>query len=129
VRLHEADEDYSPASSSDAEVTDDDDSDESEPERPVKRPKSLPQAVVPSGLKLEPGMSSVLTVERAKTGRARCRKCHEAIDTGSWRVGMQAWIMGRQAITWYSHHAADIGVTACELQAAPGLLYVAHQGG
>ena len=38
--------------------------------------------------------------ELAKTGRSTCRKCGEAIAKEAPRVGMQAWIVGRQAITW-----------------------------
>jgi hypothetical protein len=41
-----------------------------------------------------------ITCELAKTGRSTCRKCSEAIEKGAPRVGMQAWIVGRQAVTW-----------------------------
>ena len=41
-----------------------------------------------------------LTLELAKTGRSTCRKCKNKIEKGSPRVGMKAWIVGRQAITW-----------------------------
>ncbi len=44
--------------------------------------------------------TAVLTVELAKTGRSKCRGCFEAIAAGSPRVGMTAWIMGRQSMTW-----------------------------
>merc|ERR1711865_349401 len=33
-------------------------------------------------------------------GRSKCRSCLEQIEKGEIRVGMEAWIMGRQAITW-----------------------------
>ena len=41
-----------------------------------------------------------LVCELAKTGRSTCRKCSNKIEKGAPRVGMQAWIVGRQAITW-----------------------------
>eukprot|EP00943_MAST-04B_sp_MAST-4B-sp1_P001736 g1736.t1 len=42
----------------------------------------------------------VLKIENAKTGRSRCRKCLETIEKNELRVGMKAWIMGRNSITW-----------------------------
>lgn len=41
-----------------------------------------------------------LTLEKAKSGRSTCKKCKNIIDKGSPRVGMKAWIVGRQAMTW-----------------------------
>jgi len=41
-----------------------------------------------------------ISFEYAKTSRSTCRKCMIKIEKGSRRVGMQAWIVGRQAITW-----------------------------
>lgn len=41
-----------------------------------------------------------VSCELAKTGRATCRKCREKIAQGVPRVGMEAWIMGRQSMTW-----------------------------
>lgn len=121
VRLHEDDEDYSPGSASSSEPEDSDDSDESEPERPpVKRRKSSVKPDTPSRVKPEPRVGSLLTVERAKTGRAKCRKCHEVIEAGAWRVGMEAWIMGRQAMTWFS---ICISTAHGMLQATPRVLH------
>ena len=42
----------------------------------------------------------ILKIEHAKTGRSRCRKCLETIEKNELRVGMKAWIMGRNSITW-----------------------------
>jgi hypothetical protein len=42
----------------------------------------------------------LVTVAAAKTGRSRCRLCMDQISTGEIRVGMKAWIMGRQSMTW-----------------------------
>jgi hypothetical protein len=42
----------------------------------------------------------ILKIERAKTGRSRCRKCLETIEKNELRVGMKAWIMGRNSVTW-----------------------------
>lgn len=36
----------------------------------------------------------------AKSGRSTCRKCKTKIEKGAPRVGMHAWIVGRNAITW-----------------------------
>ncbi|OEU20304.1 hypothetical protein FRACYDRAFT_236379 [Fragilariopsis cylindrus CCMP1102] len=41
-----------------------------------------------------------ITIEFAKTGRSTCRKCRTKIDKGQPRVGMMAWIVGRNAMTW-----------------------------
>merc|ERR1712232_469682 len=45
-------------------------------------------------------VGDVITCEKAKTGRSTCRKCREKIEKGSPRVGMKAWIAGRQSMTW-----------------------------
>uniref|UniRef100_A0A7S4FSB7 PARP-type domain-containing protein n=1 Tax=Eutreptiella gymnastica TaxID=73025 RepID=A0A7S4FSB7_9EUGL len=36
----------------------------------------------------------------AKTGQSRCRKCADPIPKGELRVGLEAWISGRKAVTW-----------------------------
>jgi len=41
-----------------------------------------------------------VTIEFAKTGRSTCRKCMNKIEKGQPRVGMMAWIVGRNAMTW-----------------------------
>jgi len=41
-----------------------------------------------------------LTLEYAKTGRSTCRKCKNKIEKGAPRIGMEAWIVGRNAMTW-----------------------------
>eukprot|EP00548_Thalassiothrix_antarctica_P001701 CAMPEP_0194137646 /NCGR_PEP_ID=MMETSP0152-20130528/7510_1 /TAXON_ID=1049557 /ORGANISM="Thalassiothrix antarctica, Strain L6-D1" /LENGTH=434 /DNA_ID=CAMNT_0038834753 /DNA_START=104 /DNA_END=1408 /DNA_ORIENTATION=- len=41
-----------------------------------------------------------ITIEYAKTSRSTCRKCMNKIEKGCPRVGMMAWIVGRQAQTW-----------------------------
>ena len=46
------------------------------------------------------GRTTCLSVERAKTGRSKCRACREAIPQGMPRVGQHAWIMGRNSIVW-----------------------------
>ncbi|GAB5367827.1 hypothetical protein AAMO2058_001265000 [Amorphochlora amoebiformis] len=43
---------------------------------------------------------TVVTIESAKSARAKCRLCMEKIEKGEFRIGMRAWIMGRNAITW-----------------------------
>eukprot|EP00942_MAST-04A_sp_MAST-4A-sp1_P001483 g1483.t1 len=44
--------------------------------------------------------NDVIKIENAKTGRSRCRKCMEQIEKDELRVGMKAWIMGRNSVTW-----------------------------
>jgi len=101
-----ADSDYDDANT----TTEDEDEDESvEQPRPATRRKksdvptakappsaaALPTIIVPSDSTL-----GGLTLELAKTGRSTCRKCKTKIEKGTPRVGMTAWIVGRQAITW-----------------------------
>jgi hypothetical protein len=44
--------------------------------------------------------SKCIVVEEAKTSRSKCRKCLEILPAGALRVGMECWIVGRNAITW-----------------------------
>jgi len=44
--------------------------------------------------------STLIRVEPAKSGRASCRRCKVKIQAGETRIGLEAWIMGRQAVTW-----------------------------
>merc|ERR1719487_2808899 len=44
--------------------------------------------------------TDVVLVEKAKSGRAKCRSCSSPLEEGETRVGMYAWIMGRNALTW-----------------------------
>lgn len=41
-----------------------------------------------------------ILLEYAKSGRASCRKCGVNIDKSTPRAGMEAWISGRQSMTW-----------------------------
>jgi len=58
-----------------------------------------------------------LTCELAKTGRSTCRKCRTTIEKGSPRVGMQAWIVGRQALTW-QHTECFLSNLTCGYEAS-----------
>jgi len=99
----------------------DDDDEEVEEERPKKRSRSnnpRPSRVSSSSssdsavAKPKPKKTAVdtsfdcvnpmggLTLEYAKTGRSTCRKCKNKIEKGSPRVGMEAWIVGRNCVTW-----------------------------
>ena len=60
-----------------------------------------------------------LTLERAKTGRSSCRKCRDKIEKGAPRVGMEAWIVGRQAITW-QHPKCLLENTCCMYEKSNG---------
>eukprot|EP00746_Dinoflagellata_sp_MGD_P164635 gnl/MRDRNA2_/MRDRNA2_93368_c0_seq1.p1 gnl/MRDRNA2_/MRDRNA2_93368_c0~~gnl/MRDRNA2_/MRDRNA2_93368_c0_seq1.p1 ORF type:complete len:398 (+),score=50.19 gnl/MRDRNA2_/MRDRNA2_93368_c0_seq1:173-1366(+) len=53
-------------------------------------------------------VNDVLVVEKAKTGRSRCRGCFEIILKGEARIGMYAFIAGRKAMTW-NHPQCCIG--------------------
>eukprot|EP00532_Pseudo-nitzschia_australis_P015382 CAMPEP_0168271282 /NCGR_PEP_ID=MMETSP0141_2-20121125/15509_1 /TAXON_ID=44445 /ORGANISM="Pseudo-nitzschia australis, Strain 10249 10 AB" /LENGTH=523 /DNA_ID=CAMNT_0008212447 /DNA_START=41 /DNA_END=1608 /DNA_ORIENTATION=+ len=47
-----------------------------------------------------PNPSGGLTLEYAKSGRSKCRKCRLPIEKNKPRVGMEAWIVGRNCVTW-----------------------------
>jgi len=95
----------------------DDVDDEMEEERPKKRSRpSKPVKVSSSSVRTssEPKNKKAaidtsfdcinpkggLTLEYAKTGRSSCRKCRNKIEKGAPRVGMEAWIVGRNCVTW-----------------------------
>lgn len=94
-----------------ADAGGDDDTDEEyaeeEHSQPRKRIRSTAAAGRPAGT-TQPSVpppaataeTTVVTVELAKTGRSKCRACFEPITAGSPRVGMMAWMMGRQSMTW-----------------------------
>ena len=90
--------------SDDAEyaVSDDDDNDDDEytVQQPTRRTRAAPTADIGALSSAPVEQSTVLTVEAAKTGRAKCRVCMEPIAAGEMRCGMTAWIMGRQSMTW-----------------------------
>lgn len=44
--------------------------------------------------------SSAIQVERAKTGRSKCRRCMEMLSQGELRVGAESWMVGRQVVVW-----------------------------
>lgn len=118
----------------------DDDSEEEERGRPRQRRRAAPASQQASTAQPHPDaqktvpvpaageQTSVVTVELAKTGRSKCRGCFEPIAAGSPRVGMTAWIMGRQSMTW-SHPQCCIqkltvaveasGRGKCKLTGAP----------
>jgi len=53
-----------------------------------------------------------LQLEYAKSGRSTCRKCSENIDKGAPRVGVEAWISGRQSMTW-QHVTCFLSTLTC----------------
>jgi hypothetical protein len=91
VKQQAEDEDYVESSDSDEDETS---SSIPKPKREKAQPKEKKAKTT------EVLSSGLVTVERAKTGRSKCRKCMEKLEEGEYRVGMQAWIMGRQAVTW-----------------------------
>ena len=83
----------------------DEEYDEEEYSRPRQRRRSAADGQPTVGAQhsapaLSVGETAVVTVELAKTGRSKCRGCFEPISAGCPRVGMTAWIMGRQSMTW-----------------------------
>lgn len=71
-----------------------------------------------------------LTLEYAKTGRSTCRKCKNKIEKGKPRVGMEAWIVGRNCITWQcpgcllqnlccAYEKSKVGKGKCKVSQAP----------
>ena len=44
--------------------------------------------------------NDLIIYEGAKTSRSKCRKCMQQLQKGEKRVGMKAWIMGRNSVTW-----------------------------
>jgi hypothetical protein len=100
-------------------ISDDDENEEEEleEERPKKRSRQSKPSKVPSSNETNGSDSQSkktvidtsfdcinpkggLTLEYAKTGRSSCRKCRNKIDKGKPRVGMEAWIVGRNCVTW-----------------------------
>jgi hypothetical protein len=50
-----------------------------------------------------PRLPRLARVERAASGRARCRSCHESIQNGSWRLVLQLWEEGRFNAAGFLH--------------------------
>jgi len=67
-------------------------------QRVTIKPKAASKAA--SGRVKSGEAKGLLVIEDAKTGRSTCRKCKVIIERGQARVGMEAWIMGRQSVTW-----------------------------
>ncbi len=119
----------------DDDTNDDEDEEYSRPRRRRRSSAALPRASTgqptvaqQSAPPLSGSQTTFVSVELAKTGRSKCRGCFEAIAAGSPRVGMTAWIMGRQSMTW-SHPQCCInrlivaveasGRGKCKLTGAP----------
>lgn len=99
----------------DYEASDNEEEEDEDEEAPKKRSRATKPSIVSSAnvtVCLESKSSSTdasfacvnpkggLTLEYAKTGRSSCRKCRDKIEKGKPRVGMEAWIVGRNCITW-----------------------------
>ena len=102
------DQGYVSAYSSESEYSDSDESEEviPRPKRVTRQPREILTLKMTSkeGKENPSATNSFLTVENAKTGRSRCRKCMVQLEKGEARVGMKAWIMGRNAVTWQHVH-------------------------
>jgi len=44
--------------------------------------------------------TSLVTTAQAVSSRSTCRKCKQIIEKGEMRVGVEAWVAGRQSMTW-----------------------------
>ena len=45
-------------------------------------------------------LMSLVTVAEASSSRSTCRACKTGIDKGALRIGIEAWVAGRQSMTW-----------------------------
>jgi len=63
-------------------------------------PKSSTKPKLPPSNNTDPTALGGILCETAKSSRSTCRKCRIKIEKDTPRVGMQAWIVGRQALTW-----------------------------
>jgi hypothetical protein len=83
-----------------------------------KRPDTLLQALpettmdVPDRERLEriarngvahPRLARIAGAERAASGQAKCRHCHEPIARGTWRIRLTFWEDGRFSAGGYVH--------------------------
>jgi len=99
-----SEQEYSPNANSDSDADDSSSSDDEDDEDQLAK-RARPAGKPTRPVKKRPdkagdSSATLLTIESAKTGRAKCRKCFELIEMGETRVGMHAWIMGRQSLTW-----------------------------
>ena len=87
---------------------DDDDDDEEEEERlSSRKAKRMKSTIVKPEVKEAPAfasdsgdVASCVVIEKAKTGRSKCRRCMEMLNAGELRVGMESWMVGRQVVVW-----------------------------
>lgn len=126
VRKPKADPDYSPAKErrttrvtgkrerrgqgANSSADEDEDSSEEEEHAPSTRTRrsrptsriAAPQKESAVLVAMPPAAAegSCIVIEPAKTGRSKCRKCMQQLAQGELRVGMESWIMGRQALVW-----------------------------
>ena len=42
----------------------------------------------------------LVTVSPAASNRSSCRRCKDKIEKGEYRIGVEAWVAGRQSMTW-----------------------------
>ena len=62
----------------------------------------------------------LITVEKAKSGRAKCRRCASKIEKGETRVGVKGWIAGRQAIMWQKPDCFSKGMEFAKAKSSRG---------
>lgn len=97
IENQKGDSDYDSEEDSDSDE-EDDDTDYKTIQSSSRITKTRSIATTPGST--TPGSKTLLTVEHAKTGRAKCRLCRESILKDAPRIGLMTWICGRNCVTW-----------------------------
>jgi len=125
--MKDDDYEYDPSDDTlNSDSEDDPDQDVPKPRRDSsKRPKANATEAPPVEVVNTNGLVSL---EKAKTGRSKCRKCMKILAQGELRVGMQAWIMGRQAVTWQHPECFGNGIQVAVEETGRGKCKATSQG-
>jgi len=86
--------------------SDDESDDDDEAERAVKQGNKRQKVKVASAATSDSSQACI-TVEAAKTGRSKCRRCLEALPASEARVGMESWMVRRSRHE--IHHELGLG--------------------
>lgn len=60
-------------------------------------------------------LTTLITVERARSGRSKCASSQEPIALGEMRVGIMSWRMGRSCVAWQKASSFATTGLFCEL--------------
>jgi hypothetical protein len=61
-----------------------------------------------------PRLTRIARAERASSGRARCRHCHEVIDKDAWRIALETWEDSRFSPIGFVHLGCAAAYCAVE---------------